>query len=84
MKAKDINASNTIVIYETPKKGVEIRLDKDTLWLNQKMIADVFETSVDNIGLHLKNIYAEGELEENTTTEDSSVVQQEGPLCQRQ
>jgi len=72
------SVQNTIIIYETPKKGIEIRLEKDTLWLNQKMIADVFETSVDNIGLHLKNIYAEEELEERATTEESSVVQEEG------
>jgi hypothetical protein len=36
------------------------------------------ETSTDNIGLHLKNIYASGELQETATTEDFSVVQQEG------
>ncbi len=40
---------------------------------------DILETSTDNIGLHLKNIYASGELEETATTEDFSVVQQEGP-----
>ena len=41
-------------------------------------MADVFDTSTDNIGLHLKNIYRERELEENSTTEESSVVQKEG------
>lgn len=69
---------NTIVIYDIPNRGIEIRLDKDTLWLNQKMIAEVFDTSSDNIGLHLKNIYSEGELAEVSTTEESSVVRQEG------
>jgi hypothetical protein len=38
----------------------------------------VFDTSTDNIGLHIKNIYAEGELDEVSTTEDFSVVQLEG------
>src|SRR5579872_1521936 len=69
---------DSIVIYNTLAKGVEVRLSKDTLWLSQKMIADVFETSADNIGLHLKNIYQEDELEEKATTEESSVVQKEG------
>ncbi|HSW69438.1 MAG TPA: type IV secretion system DNA-binding domain-containing protein [Gammaproteobacteria bacterium] len=69
---------DSIVIYNTLAKGVEVRLSKDTLWLSQKMIADVFETSTDNIGLHLKNIYQEDELEEKATTEESSVVQKEG------
>ena len=40
--------------------------------------AELFDTSTDNIGLHLKNIYADRELEEKATTEESSVVQQEG------
>ena len=69
---------DSIVIYSTLSKGVEVRLSKETLWLNQKVIADVFETSVDNIGLHLKNIYTEEELDENSTTEESSEVQKEG------
>src|SRR3990172_2344485 len=41
-------------------------------------MADLFESSTDNIGLHLKNIYAEGELSEPATAEDYSVVQAEG------
>lgn len=44
----------------------------------KKNIGLVFDTSTDNIGLHIKNIYAEGELDEVSTTEDFSVVQQEG------
>jgi hypothetical protein len=41
-------------------------------------MADLFETSADNVGLHIKNAYAEGELDERATTEDSSVVRSEG------
>jgi hypothetical protein len=41
-------------------------------------MSELFDTSTDNIGLHLKNIYKEKELNENSTTEDSSVVRQEG------
>jgi len=62
-------------------KAVESRLDSDhdTLWLSQKQMSEVFDTSTDNIGLHLKNIYRDGELEEEAaTTEESSVVQTEG------
>lgn len=69
---------DSIVIYDTLVKGVEVRVSKDTLWLSQKIMSDVFETSSDNIGLHLKNIYQEGELDEDSTTEESSVVQKEG------
>ena len=55
-----------------------MRVQDGTIWLSQKNIGLLFDTSTDNIGLHLKNIYAEGELDEVSTTEDFSVVQQEG------
>ncbi|MEX2476029.1 RhuM family protein [Marinobacter sp.] len=69
-----------IIIYENADKTVEVRLDANnqTVWLSQRQMAEAFDTSTDNIGLHLKNIYKEGELDESATTEDSSVVRQEG------
>ena len=57
---------------------IEVRLEQDTLWLSQAQMAKLFEKDTDTISLHLKNIYQEGELEESSTTEDSSVVRQEG------
>ena len=71
---------SSIVIYETAGQAVEVRLDagQETVWLSQRQIADAFDTSTDNIGLHLKNIYKDGELDEAATTEESSVVRQEG------
>jgi prophage maintenance system killer protein len=69
-----------IVIYEGSDKAVEVRLDtdRDTVWLTQRQMAELFDTSSDNVSLHLKNIYGDEELEESATTEDSSVVRQEG------
>lgn len=60
------------------KIRLEVRLKDETLWLTQKEMAELFQCSTDNISLHLKNIYAEGELSEKATTEESSVVRQEG------
>lgn len=57
---------------------LKVALEHDTVWLNQTQMAELFDTSTDNIGLHLKNIYREGELQESPTTEDFSVVRQEG------
>ena len=57
---------------------IEVKLDQDTIWLSQKQIAELFDKDSDTIGLHLKNIYSTGELEEFSTTEDYSVVQKEG------
>ncbi|MFP1678233.1 RhuM family protein [Alloalcanivorax sp. C16-2] len=67
-----------IVIFEEGARQVEVRLEGETLWATQGQMAELFDTSTDNIGLHLKNLYAEAELDEAATTEDFSVVRQEG------
>jgi prophage maintenance system killer protein len=69
-----------LVIYQEAGKPVEVMLDigRDTVWLSQRQMADLFDTSTDNISLHLKNIFSDNELNEAATTEDSSVVRQEG------
>ena len=69
-----------LVIFQEAGQSVEVRLDaqRDTVWLSQRQMADLFETSADNISLHLKNIFADGELTTAATTEESSVVRQEG------
>lgn len=69
---------NTIVIFESGDQPVQVRLEGETVWLTQAQMAELFDTSTDNISLHLKNIYADEELEEPATTEDFSVVRQEG------
>ena len=68
------------IIYQTPQGNVNIEavVKDETLWLTQKAMAQLFDCSVDNIALHLKNIFASGELNEKATSEDSSVVQTEG------
>lgn len=57
---------NQIVIYETPdgQKRVEVRFEDENVWLTQKLMAELFETTVPNITIHLKNIFREGELDE--------------------
>lgn len=60
------------------KTQLEVTLDQDTVWLSQAQMATLFDTSTDNISIHLKNIYRKAELSESATTEKSSVVRQEG------
>jgi len=69
-----------IQIYQTAdgETRIDVRFERDTLWLTQAQMAELFDKDSDTIGLHLKNIYESGELDENSTTEDSSVVRQEG------
>ena len=69
-----------IAIYqaEDGQTQIDVRFEQGTFWLSQAQMAEVFDKDSDTIGLHLKNIYESGELDEGTTTEDSSVVRQEG------
>ena len=57
---------------------VNVLLEKETVWLTQAAMAELFACSSDNISLHLRNIYETGELKPEATTEDFSVVRQEG------
>ena len=72
--------NNSIIIYQphTDQPAIDVRLEGETVWLSQRQMSVLFDTSSDNVGLHLKNIYAERELLEEATTEDFSVVRQEG------
>ena len=57
---------------------VEVMYGEENIWLSQKKMAELFGCSIDNVALHLKNIYTEKELLEKATTEDFSIVQKEG------
>ena len=74
------NQQHSIVLYQTDSTNVCVSVcyANETFWLTQKAMAELFGCSSDNISLHLKNIYAEKELEEISTTEFFSVVQKEG------
>ncbi len=69
-----------VVIYRTPdgKAHLEVKLDRETVWLTQRQMAKLFGKDADTVGLHIRNIYKEKELAEKATTEESSVVQSEG------
>ncbi|MBQ2777442.1 MAG: virulence RhuM family protein [Peptococcaceae bacterium] len=68
------------LMYRSEDETVTINalIKDDTVWLTQKAMAELFDCSVDNISLHLKKIYNEGELTEETTIEEFSTVQIEG------
>lgn len=79
-KKENMKNDNQITIYETEdgKARIEVRFENENAWLSQKAMAELFDCSADNISLHIKNIYAEDELEQKATTEEYSIVQQEG------
>ena len=74
------NTKGNILIYQNEKGDtkVDAYFNDTTIWMSQRSIADLYQTSPQNITLHIKNIYEEGELEENSTCKNYLQVQQEG------
>ena len=74
------NSTAEFLIFQVEGKedGVQVVYRDETVWCTQKAMAQLFDCSTDNIGLHLKNIYETGELTQEATTEKFSVVQNEG------
>lgn len=69
-----------LIIYKNNEGNIIVdAIYKDeTLWLSQKSMSKVFDCSIDNISLHLKNIFKEGELDENSVVEEASVTASDG------
>ena len=68
------------VLYNIDQEDIKVKvaIKDETIWVTQRGMAELFDCSADNISLHLKNIYQDGELQESGTAEDFSVVQTEG------
>lgn len=73
-------ASGEIIVYQTEdgRTRVECRFAEETIWMSQALIADLFQTTPQNITLHLQSIYADAELEESGTCKDFLQVRREG------
>lgn len=71
---------NDLILYTTEdgRSQIKLRARDETVWLSQREMGQLFDVSTDNVGLHLKNIFEDGELSRKATTEESSVVQIEG------
>ncbi|MBW8330406.1 MAG: virulence RhuM family protein [Prolixibacteraceae bacterium] len=72
--------NSEIILYQTEDgiTKIDVRLENETVWLTQKLMAELFQTTPQNITIHLKNIFEEGELDEISTCKDFLQVQKEG------
>lgn len=70
----------SILIYQTEDGDtkIDVRLENETVWMTQKAIAELYQKSVNTINEHIKNIYAESELQELATIRKNRIVQTEG------
>ncbi len=74
------SSTEEFIIFKLQEKenGIQVRYENETLWMTQKAMAELFDTGIDNINVHLKNIYDSNELDKDSTIEENSIVQKEG------
>lgn len=75
---KNSTAEFLIFTNQAKENGIEVRVQNETIWLSQKLMAILFDCSTDNISLHLKNIFNDGELDPDSVTEEFSVTASDG------
>lgn len=78
LQIRNSTAEFLIFTNQMKEDGIEVRVQNDTIWLSQKLMAILFDCSTDNISLHLKNIFKEEELDESSVTEEFSVTASDG------
>jgi len=77
---KKDNQQSQIILYQTEdgKTRVEVRFEHENVWLTQKLMAELFETTVANINIHLKNIFQTGELSQDSVIKDFLITASDG------
>ncbi len=72
--------NSEMLLYQTEdgRTKIDVRLEDETVWLSQMQMVELFQTTKQNISLHIKNIYKEGELKESSTVKEYLTVQAEG------
>ena len=79
MKKKAVPENSQFLVYqaEDGQIKIDVRLEEETVWLTQQQMADLFQTTKQNISLHIQNIYEEGELVPEATVKKYLTVRSE-------
>ena len=74
------NVNDKIIIYQSDDGNtqIDVRFENETVWLTQAQMVELFQTTKQNVSLHVNNVYKECELEEKSTVKEYLTVQQEG------
>ena len=75
---RNSTAEFLIFTQQTGESGIEVRYEEDSIWLTQKLMAELFDVTTANVNTHIKNIYEEKELVQNLTIKEFLIVQKEG------
>lgn len=77
---KENSGSSQVILYQTDdgKTKLQVRLDRETVWLSQNQMAELFQTTKQNVSLHIKNVFSEGELREDAVVKDFLTTASDG------
>lgn len=81
----ELNEKNSFIIYTTDdgQVDIEVRLEDENVWLTQNSMAELFDTTRNNITMHIKNIFEEGELQENSVSKESLLTAKDGKIIKQ-
>lgn len=76
----ELNEQNNFIMYTTDdgKVDIEVRLEDENVWLTQNSMAELFDTTRNNITMHIRNIFEEGELQESSVSKESLLTAKYG------
>ena len=76
----ELNEQNNFIMYTTDdgKVDIEVRLEDENVWLTQNSMAELFDTTRNNITMHIRNIFEEGELQESSVCKESLLTAKDG------
>jgi len=74
------NGDEAIVVYQSEDNTLrlDVQMAQETVWLSQQQMAELFNSTIPNISIHIRNIFKEGELDKGATVKDFLIVQNEG------
>lgn len=81
--SKILPPGGQFLVYRTQdgKLKIDVRFEGETVWLTQQQMADLFQTSVPNISMHVRNVFAEGELRADSALKESLTTARHGKHC---
>ena len=76
----ELNEQNNFIMYTTDdgKVDIEVRLEDENVWLTQNSMAELFDTTRNNMTMHIRNIFEEGELQESSVSKESLLTSKDG------
>ena len=76
----ELNEQNNFIMYTTDdgQVDIEVRLEDENVWLTQNSMAELFDTTRNNITMHIRNIFEEGELQESSVSKESLLTAKDG------